>query len=176
MHLNKQHLLGLLAVTALSLATAASPTSAEESVTLRCDQQATMADISLGIARSPLEAIRRNCPMLGEIIQKFAMQDLGEAFPADVPVTHAREIATVAASIATGDLSEMRLNIQTARAKGATPIEFEEMLYLTAVNDGIPKAIEATRAISDVLIASDLNGCEQLSARHARSFSRQAAE
>jgi alkylhydroperoxidase/carboxymuconolactone decarboxylase family protein YurZ len=170
MHRNKRRLLGLMATAVLASIDAPVPSSATEKVSLHCDQQATMADISRGTARAPLEAVRRNCPMLGEIIRKFAMQDLGETFPAENPMTHPREIATVVAALAAGDVSQTRIKAHTARANGAAPVEFEEMLYVMAVNDGIPKAIEATQVLSDVLVAADLVACTEWSPQRESQF------
>jgi alkylhydroperoxidase/carboxymuconolactone decarboxylase family protein YurZ len=45
----------------------------------------------------------------------------------------------------------MQRHAKYALDAGATKLEFKALLYLTAVNAGAEKAIEATRALSDLL-------------------------
>jgi 4-carboxymuconolactone decarboxylase len=151
--------LGFVAMVAV-----ASPAQAAtmHSRTAGCEQQ-TLIHVFERPARSPLDAVRRDCPLLGRIIEKFAMQDLGEEPPVEIATPHPSEIAVVAASAASGDVVEVRRFTQVALANGAQPVELEEMLYLTAVNVGIPKAIDATRAIADLIALSAANGCVEAS-------------
>ncbi len=123
-----------------------------------CDQQAFI-NVSDRPAHSSLDAVRRDCPLLGQIIEKFAMQDLGEEAPMEIAAPHSREIAIVAESAASGDVAGLRRFTQVALANGAQPVEFEEMLYVTAVNAGILKAVDATRAITDLIVSPIAEGC-----------------
>ena len=79
------------------------------------------------------------------------MQDLGEAFPDEGAKPRSREIAVMAASAASGDIEAMKRHAAHALDAGATKREFQKVLYLTTVYAGAPKAIEATRALSDLL-------------------------
>jgi 4-carboxymuconolactone decarboxylase len=121
--------------------------------TARADDLPCLAQESLEFNSSQpvLVRLRTVCPLLGNIVEEFALQDLGEAFPSQTIRSSTPEIATVAAFAAAGDIASMKQHAQIARQAGATPLEFKEMLYLTVVNAGLPKAIEATRALSDVL-------------------------
>src|SRR5437763_3131507 len=135
---------------AIALIAASYAASAMGSGELRCAQPQDVADTSRSGSQSPLETARRACPLLGAIIEEFALQDLGEAFPSESINSHSPEIAVVA-SFASGDTAAMTRHARYALAAGATKPEFKELLYLTAVYAGVPKAIEATRALSDLL-------------------------
>jgi hypothetical protein len=97
-----------------------------------------------------LVQIQAACPVLGAIIEGFALRDLGEAFPDETPSSH----IVPAAALAGDDAALARLARQ-ARENGATMHDFDEALYLTAVGPGIPKAIEATRVLLDVFGARE---------------------
>ena len=161
----KRSLSLIAASAAITLAAATTSLSALDSHMFRCEQQANGAGASPAVSRSPLEAVRQDCPQLGQIIEKFALQDLGEAFPSESSDFHPREIATVAASAAMGDTAATRRYAKAALTAGATTVEFEEMLYLTAVYAGIPKAVKAMRAISDLLISPSQDSCPDQSVR-----------
>ena len=136
---------------AIALIAASSPASAIGSGEFRCAQPQDVAGTARGGSQSPLERARRACPLLGAIIEEFALQDLGEAFLSESITSHSPEIAVVAAFAASGDTAAMTRHARYALAAGATKLEFKELLYLTALNAGVPKAIEATRALSDLL-------------------------
>ena len=153
------------AVAAIALSTYS---SASERTAFRCAQE------NVGVSqpsRSPLEAIRRDCPLLGEIVEKFALQDLGEEFPDESPSAQPRAIATLAIHVTQGDAEATRRSAELARAAGATKPQFEELLYLTAVYVGIPQAIDATRALSGVLVEQTADRCsDRLAGVAVRQF------
>src|SRR5437588_231376 len=68
---------------AIALIAASYAASAMGSGELRCAQPQDVADTSRSGSQSPLETARRACPLLGAIIEEFALQDLGEAFPSE---------------------------------------------------------------------------------------------
>ena len=72
------------------------------------------------------------------------MRDLGEVESSERVDRRTREIAIVAAAAALGDAASTRRYAKYALDAGATRLELEEMLYLTAVYAGFQKAIEAT--------------------------------
>jgi 4-carboxymuconolactone decarboxylase len=154
---------------AIALIAASSPTWAMGSGGLRCAQPQGVAGTSGGGSQSPLERARRACPLLGAIIEELALQDLGEAFPSESINSYSPEIAVVAAFAASGDTAAMTRHARYALAVGATKLEFKELLYLTAVYAGVPKAIEATRALSDLLTEREdscLNQSADVDLRH----------
>ena len=54
---------------------AATPASALEGPMLRCEQHEGVVGRSSGGSSSSLETVRRECPLLGDIIEEFALQD-----------------------------------------------------------------------------------------------------
>jgi alkylhydroperoxidase/carboxymuconolactone decarboxylase family protein YurZ len=95
------------------------------------------------------------------------LQDLGEAFPSDGMKSGSREIAVAAAFAASGDTASMQRHARYALDAGATKLEFKELLYLTAVYASVPRAIEATRAPSDLFHARE-DRCSHRSVRVER--------
>lgn len=77
------------------------------------------------------------------------MRDLGEAFPEESPTASSREIVVATRLAALGDVEAFQRQARLAREAGVTTAEFRELLYLTTVNAGIPKAIQAMRALSN---------------------------
>ena len=149
----KQSAFLAVATTAIAL-TASEFSSMAFGDDLRCARQETAAT-SEG-SQPVLARLRTECPLLAGIIEQFVAQDLGEESPSETVKSHSREIAVVAAFAALADIASMKRHAQYARDAGATTLEFKKMLYLTAVHAGVSKAIEATRALSDVFTERDV--------------------
>ena len=98
-----------------------------------------------------LARARLACPVLGHIIEKFAMQDLGELFLGDGMKSGSGEIAAISDLAASGDTAALKEHARSALAGGATKLELKEVLYLTALSAGVPRAVEATHALLDIL-------------------------
>jgi 4-carboxymuconolactone decarboxylase len=149
----KQRLLLAVAVAAIAAIAAGSSPSALADSDLQCEpqNQNSVAPAPHAGSQSPLHRIRDACPLLGSIIEEFAAQDLGEAFADESPNPRAPAIATVAGFAALGDTASMKLYAKDALDAGATALDFRELLYLTAVYAGVPKAIEATRVVTQVV-------------------------
>jgi alkylhydroperoxidase/carboxymuconolactone decarboxylase family protein YurZ len=111
----------------------------------------TVAATPQSATPSVLTTLRTACPLLADIVEEFALLDLGEAFPSEGAKLRSDDIIAVAALAKSGDIDAMKRVATQALAAGATKREFEKALYLTAVNAGVPKAIEATRALSELL-------------------------
>ena len=97
-----------------------------------------------------LERARLESPILGEIVEEFAARDLGEG-PAEGLDDRTREIATAAAFAALGDVEAAKRHAHHALRYGATNGALREVLYLTAVHAGAPKAIATARALEELL-------------------------
>ncbi len=138
----------VLFAAALAIPLVAADRSARASDNAGCVPQGRVASIA---DASPLEIARRECPLLGSIIEEFALQDLGEAFPSFGARPAPHEILAMATVAASGDADAIRLHARNALDAGATTMHLRKMLYLTALRAGIPQAIEATRALSDLL-------------------------
>jgi hypothetical protein len=100
------------------------------------------AGVSRG-ARAPLAELRVACPILGKVVEEFAMQDLGESV---APVRDIHPLLAEARPL-TGDVDSLTRGARAARDAGATMRDFEEALYLTAVTAGLPQAIAATQML-----------------------------
>lgn len=100
---------------------------------------------------SVLEQARVESSMLGDIVEEFAARDLGEGHAVEGLDDRTREIAAAAVFAALGDIDAARRHAQQALRYGATDGELREVLYLTAVHAGAPKAIAATRALEELL-------------------------
>jgi alkylhydroperoxidase/carboxymuconolactone decarboxylase family protein YurZ len=138
----------VLAAVAAAALVANSPASAFGRSDLLCAPQENAASMAGG-SQSVLASIRVACPLLGNIIEEFALQDLGEVFPDEGQKFRSREIVAAVAFAASGDTAAMRRSAKDARDAGATELEFKKLLYLTAVNAGAPRAIEAARALAE---------------------------
>jgi 4-carboxymuconolactone decarboxylase len=101
-------------------------------------------------APTVLEQVRFGSPLLSDIVEEFAGRDLGEG-PAEGLDDRTREIATAAAFAALGDMEAARRHAANALRHGATNGALREVLYLTAIHAGAPKAIAATRALEELL-------------------------
>jgi 4-carboxymuconolactone decarboxylase len=147
----KQRLLFAAVVAAIAMIAAGPSSSALASSDLQCEPQNGVATAPHAGSWSSLHWIRDACPLLGSIIEEFAAQDLGEAFVDESPSPRSPEIATVAGFAALGDTASMKLHAKDALDAGATALDFRELLYLTAVYAGVPKAIEATRVLTQIV-------------------------
>jgi hypothetical protein len=118
-----------------------------------------------GGARSALVELRVACPVLGAIVEEFAMQDLGEAFvpPRETPPLRVQSRPLL------GDVASLTRQAREARDAGATMRDFDEALYLTAVTAGVPQAIAATQTLLGVFAPPD-RVCAAISPR-ADAFS-----
>ena len=145
----RQNVFLAAAVVAAALIAAKSPASAFGRSDLVCVQPESTASASDG-SQSVLARIRTECPLLGNIIEEFALQDLGEVFPSEGQKFRSREIVAAIAFAASGDTASMKRLAKDALDAGATELEFKKLLYLTVVNAGAPRAIEATRALAEV--------------------------
>ena len=152
----------LAAIAAAALIAANSPASAFGRSDLVCVQQENAASGPNG-SQSVLATIRAECPLLGNIVEEFALQDLGEVFPGEGQKFRSREILAAIAFAAAGDTASMKRSATDALDAGATEFEFKKLLYLTAVNAGAPRAIEATRVLAEVFGEREV--CSHRSAR-----------
>ena len=139
------------AVATIALVAAGTFASAGGIGTRASEPRNTVAATAQSATPSVLTTLRTACPLLADIVEEFALLDLGEAFPAEGAKLRAGDIIALTTLAAAGDIDAMKRVATQALAAGATKREFEKALYLTAVNAGVPKAIEATRALSELL-------------------------
>ena len=114
-------------------------------------------------AVSPLAQMRISCPVLGAIVEEFALQDLGES--ARRETGH----LLVAAGPFAGDFASVARRAREARAAGATMRDFEEALYLTAVTVGVTRAVAVTQVLLAIFAERD-SACPCLPVRAGVPF------
>jgi alkylhydroperoxidase/carboxymuconolactone decarboxylase family protein YurZ len=100
---------------------------------------------------SPLAEARRASPILADIVEEFAMRDLGESEAFAGTDLRTQDIVAMATLAALGDTQAVRRHAEQALKDGASRSALKEVLYLTAVYAGLPKAIAAAHALSDSL-------------------------
>jgi alkylhydroperoxidase/carboxymuconolactone decarboxylase family protein YurZ len=116
-----------------------------------CAPQESASTVS-SASPDALAQLRIECPLLAGIVEKFALRDLGEDYVGTGLNARSGELAGAMDVTASEDIDALRRRAEQALRAGASQFELKEMLYLTAVNAGVPRAIEVTRALSDLLV------------------------
>ena len=135
---------------ALMLALAAAPALAqrEEPAADRFERgKEVVRSLNAGKDQPTLEALRREFPFLADATTGYA---LGEVWARPALEARTRQLATVAAFAAIGARSFLKVHAGYALNLGATPEEVKEIVYLTTVHAGFPRAIEAAQALSEL--------------------------
>jgi 4-carboxymuconolactone decarboxylase len=137
------------ALALLAIAPAAGAAQAGDG--MRCAPGASSEAVAAPL--SPLARARHDCPLLAAIIEEYAARDLGEEFPPEATARPSLDLTLARRFAVLGDVFGMTRHALRARDAGTKPNELRELLYLTAVSAGLPKAMEATHALADVLPA-----------------------
>jgi alkylhydroperoxidase/carboxymuconolactone decarboxylase family protein YurZ len=136
-----------IVMAALNVAAAAQ----EHLQTVGLPVDATAAPARAPSAPTVLEQVRMESSVLSSIVDEFAARDLGEGPAGDGLDDRTREIATAAAFAALGDVEAARRHATKALRYGATNGELREVLYLTVIHAGAPRAVAVTRAFEELL-------------------------
>jgi 4-carboxymuconolactone decarboxylase len=94
-----------------------------------------------------LEDLRRDFPALADAITGYA---LGEVWGRDGLDPRTRQLATVAAFAATGNRAQMKIHAGYALNLGVSAAELKEIVYLTTVHAGFPRAIDAAQTLAEL--------------------------
>jgi 4-carboxymuconolactone decarboxylase len=148
-HQRKRVALTAAGIAALVLVNAPHASASEGE--LHCFSLGETARAQTGALPSPLAQIRIACPVLADIIVEYAELDLGEAFLQNAAEIPSPELALATRFATLGDVSAMTRHARRAHDVGTKPAEIRELIYLTAVSAGFPKAMEATRALAGIL-------------------------
>lgn len=111
-----------------------------------------MRGLNAGAPQPALETLRSEFPFLAEAISAYALDDVWGRTGLD-PRT--RQIATVAAFAATGQRSVLKIHAGYALNLGVTREELKEVVYLTTVHAGFPRAIEAAQTLTELFKERD---------------------
>lgn len=103
--------------------------------------------LSGGAGQPVLNALRQDFPFLADAIVDYS---LGEVWSRKGLDDRTRQLATVAAFAAQGNLSQLKIHAGYALRLGATQDELKEIIYLTTVTAGFPRSIDAAQALREV--------------------------
>lgn len=103
-----------------------------------------------GAGQPVLNALRQDFPFLADAIVDYS---LGEVWSRQGLDDRTRQLATVAAFAAQGNLPQLRVHAGYALRLGATQDELKEIIYLTTVTAGFPRSIDAAQALREVFTA-----------------------
>ncbi|MCQ4306710.1 carboxymuconolactone decarboxylase family protein [Pseudomonas stutzeri] len=106
-----------------------------------------MERLSGGAGQPVLEALQRDYPFLAEGVTAYALGDVWARPGLD---DRTRQLATVAAFAAQGNLPYLKVHAGYALRLGVTRDELKEVIYLTTVTAGFPRAIDAAQALREV--------------------------
>jgi 4-carboxymuconolactone decarboxylase len=107
-----------------------------------------------GAGQPVLDALRQDFPFLADAIVDYS---LGEVWSRQGLDDRTRQLATVAAFAARGNLPQLRIHAGYALRLGATQDELKEIIYLTTVTAGFPRSIDAAQALREVFATSSQN-------------------
>ena len=105
-----------------------------------------------GKPQPTLEGLRAEFPFLADAIQAYA---LGDVWGRQVLDPRTRQIAAVAAFAALGHRPFMKIHAGYALNLGVRPEELKEIVYLTTVHAGFPRAIEAAQTLAELFRERD---------------------
>lgn len=110
--------------------------------------EAVMQKLSAGQGQPVLEALRQDYPFLADAIVDYSLGDVWGRSRLD---DRTRQLAAVAAFAAQGNMTVFKVHAGYALKLGVTHEELKEIVYLTTVTAGFPRAIDAAQALREVV-------------------------
>jgi 4-carboxymuconolactone decarboxylase len=132
---------------ALCLALVAVPALAQTAEERQRRGDAVVRSLNNGASQPVLERMRKEFPFLAEATQGYALGDVWSRPDLD---DRTRQLAAVAAFAALGEPAFLKVHAGYALNTGVTEAELKEIVYLTTVTAGFPKAIAASQALSEL--------------------------
>lgn len=108
---------------------------------------AVVRGLNGGQDQPALEALRKEFPFLADATAGYA---LGEVWARPQLDARTRQLATVAAFAALGLRPYLKVHAGYALNLGVTEEELKEVVYLTTVHAGFPRALEAAQTLSEL--------------------------
>jgi 4-carboxymuconolactone decarboxylase len=108
--------------------------------------------LNAGREQPTLEGLRREFPFLADAIAGYA---LGDVWARPVLDHRTRQLAAVAAFAALGHRPFMKIHAGYALNVGVSREELKEIVYLTTVHAGFPRAIEAAQTLAELFAERD---------------------
>ncbi|WP_454828504.1 carboxymuconolactone decarboxylase family protein [Pseudoxanthomonas wuyuanensis] len=109
--------------------------------------EAIVATLNGGQPQPALEALRGEFPFLADAVAGYA---LGEVWGRPVLDRRTRQLVTVSAFAAQGNLRYLKIHAGYALNLGVSEDELKEVVYLTTVHAGFPRAIDAAQVLSEL--------------------------
>ncbi|PSJ38334.1 carboxymuconolactone decarboxylase family protein [Allosphingosinicella deserti] len=109
--------------------------------------EAVIRSLNKGAPQPVLEGMRRDFPALADATQGYA---LGEIWSRPGLDGRTRQLAAVAAFAAMGEPAFLKVHAGYALNIGVSEAELKEIVYLTTVTAGFPRAIAASQALSEL--------------------------
>lgn len=142
---------------ALALSLLAAPVLAETTEQRQARGDTVVRKLNGGAPQPALEQMRAEFPFLARATEAFA---LGEVWSRPELDDRTRQIAAVAAFAAIGEPAFMKIHAGYALNVGVTEAELKEIVYLTTVTAGFPKAIAASQALAELFAERAASGAQ----------------
>ena len=110
--------------------------------------------LSGGAGQPVLDALRQDFPFLADAVTDYS---LGDVWAREGLDDRTRQLAAVAAFAAQGNLPQLKIHTGYALKLGVKQNELKEIVYLTTVTAGFPRAIDAAQALREVFAAQATN-------------------
>lgn len=123
---------------------------------------AVVRDLNNGAPQPVLERLRQEFPFLADATRGYA---LGEVWSRPGLDSRTRQLAAVAVFAALGETAYMKIHAGYALNLGVSEDELKEIVYLTTVTAGFPRAIAASLALSELFAERRAAPDDRLSAR-----------
>lgn len=121
--------------------------------------EAVIRELNNNAPQPVLERMRHEYPFLAEATQGYA---LGEVWSRPELDSRTRQLATVAVFAAMGDHDYMKIHAGYALNLGVSETELKEIIYLTTVTAGFPRAIAASQALAELFTERRASASERM--------------
>jgi 4-carboxymuconolactone decarboxylase len=109
-------------------------------------------ELSGGAGQPALESLQKDFPFLADATLEYS---LGDVWSRKVLDPKTRQLAAISAFAAQGTLPQMKIHAVYALNLGVTRDELKEIIYLTTVHAGFPRALNAATALKEVFDEQD---------------------
>lgn len=109
-------------------------------------------ELSGGAGQPVLDQLQKDFPFLADATLEYS---LGDVWSRKVLDPKTRQIAAISAFAAQGTLPQMKIHARYALNLGVTREELKEVIYLTTVHAGFPRALNAAEALREVFDEAD---------------------
>ncbi len=135
------------------------PTQAQEAKPINMNQSErkqkglqVINELSGGAGQPVLNELQKDFPFLADATLEYS---LGDVWSRKVLDPKTRQLAAISAFAAQGTLPQMKIHAGYALNLGVTRDELKEIIYLTTVHAGFPRALNAATALKEVFDEQD---------------------